>query len=321
MTQFDLPLDQLQTYRSAQTAPDDFDAFWQRTVEESRALGAPPRLIAVDSPIRIADVYDVSFSGFGGQPIRAWLKVPRGLDRPAPVIVQYIGYGGGRGRPIESLHWLAGGAAVLVMDTRGQGGAGSVGETPDLDGASAQAPGYMTRGILSPETYYYRRVITDAVRAIDAVADIDLLDADRIVAAGTSQGGGLALAASALSPQIRGTVALVPFLCDFPRAIRITDNAPYSEIVRYLSVHRESVEAVLSTLRYFDGVNFAARGRVPLLASAALMDATCPPSTVFGAVNAWQGPSSVNVWPFNTHEGGGPDDHERALAFIHQLLD
>jgi len=320
VSQFDLPIEELRSYRSAQTAPDDFDAFWQRTLEESRALGAPPRLEKVDTPIRIADVYDVTFSGFGGQPIRAWLKVPRGADRPAPVIVQYIGYGGGRGRPLENLHWLAGGAAQLVMDTRGQGGAGTVGETPDVDGASAQAPGYMTRGILDPESYYYRRLMTDAVRAIDAVAEIELLDADRIVAAGTSQGGGLALAAAALSPQIRGVVALVPFLCDFPRAIRITDNAPYSEIVRYLSVHRESVDAVLSTLRYVDGVNFAARGRVPLLASAALMDATCPPSTVFGAVNAWPAPSSVNVWPFNTHEGGGPDDHALALEFIQGLL-
>jgi cephalosporin-C deacetylase len=31
----------------------------------------------------------------------------------------------------------------------------------------------MTKGIESPETYYYRRLITDAVRAVDAVRAIE----------------------------------------------------------------------------------------------------------------------------------------------------
>ena len=38
----------------------------------------------------------------------------------------------------------------------------------------------MTRGIDSPDHYYYRRLITDCVRAVDAVAQLPGLDTNRI---------------------------------------------------------------------------------------------------------------------------------------------
>uniref|UniRef100_UPI0039895535 acetylxylan esterase n=1 Tax=Conyzicola sp. TaxID=1969404 RepID=UPI0039895535 len=37
-------------------------------------------------------------------------------------------------------------------------------------------------------------------------------------------------------------------------------------------------------------------------------DATCPPSTVFGAYNAYAGPKQMSVWEFNGHEGGDTED-------------
>ena len=52
----------------------------------------------------------------------------------------------------------------------------------------------MTRGILDPDEYYYRRVFTDAALLVDAVAGFEFVDADRIAVTGGSQGGGIALA-------------------------------------------------------------------------------------------------------------------------------
>ena len=116
------------------------------------------------------DVFDVTFPGYGGEPVKAWLSVPHGASGPLPAVVEYNGYGGGRGLPHERLTWAAAGYAHLFMDTRGQGsGWGSGGETPDPHGSGPAAPGFMTRGIDSPSQYYYRRVFTDAVRAVDAV--------------------------------------------------------------------------------------------------------------------------------------------------------
>ena len=111
-----------------------------------------------------------------------------------------------------------------------------------------------------------------------------------------------------LVPDLAAVSAFVPFLSDFPRALRMTDNDPYKEIGRYLATHRSSVAPVMNTLAYFDAVNFSRRATAPAQFSAALMDATCPPSTVFGSFNAYAGDKRISVWEFNGHEGGGPLD-------------
>jgi cephalosporin-C deacetylase len=101
----------------------------------------------------------------------------------------------------------------------------------------------------------------------------------------------------------------------------ITDNMPYKEIGHYLAVHRDRVAAVHSVLGYFDGVNFAKRAAAPAWFSTALMDATCPPSTVFGAFNAYAGASKdIVVWPYNGHEGGAIEDEQRMLSVLRQLF-
>ena len=46
------------------------------------------------------------------------------------------------------------------------------------------------------------------------------------------------------------------------------------------------------------------RATAPALFSVALMDETCPPSTVFAAYNAYGGAEGDRVYPFNDHEGG-----------------
>ena len=55
--------------------------------------------------------------------------------------------------------------------------------------------------------------------------------------------------------------------------------------------------------------------------SVALMDDTCPPSTVFAAFNAWGGePKEILVYPYNRHEGGQQFHDVRRLAFLHELF-
>lgn len=124
---------------------------------------------------------------------------------------------------------------------------------------------------------------------------------------GVSQGGGTALAVGGLIDDLAGVAPDLPFLCDLPRAVTMTDQHPYREIGLYLKTHRGRTSEVLHTLSYFDCVHFAARGRAPALLSAALEDQTCPPSTVFAAFNARaHDDKEIKVYDFNDHEGGGP---------------
>ncbi|MBB6097416.1 cephalosporin-C deacetylase [Deinobacterium chartae] len=324
MAFLDLPLEQLRDYVPELTPPNDLDRFWQQTLEAARTHD----LAATFTPVphygfATVEVFDVAFAGYGGQTVRGWLLLPKQRSAPLPCVVQYIGYGGGRGLPHEWLQWSALGYANLIMDTRGQGSAWRSGDTPDLevDGANPQLPGFMTRGVLSPQTYYYRRLYTDAVRALEAARVHPAVDPSRVVVAGGSQGGGLALAAAALGGGVAAVMPEVPFLCHFPRAITLTDSLPYSEIAAFLRVHRDREEQVLQTLSYFDLVHLAPRITAPALFSVGLMDPVCPPSTVFAAYNRLSGPREIRVYRYNAHEGGGVHHLLEQARFLRELWD
>src|SRR5512138_3355662 len=271
MAFFDLSLNDLKTYCPERNEPADFDAFWKSTLDETRKFPLDATFEQVDYGLVAQETYDVTYNGFGGQPVKGWLILPTKVERDGklPCVVEYIGYGGGRNFPIDWLLWASAGYAHLVMDTRGQGSSWSPGDTPDLyaDGGNAHFPGSMTKGILDPKHYYYRRVFTDAVRAIEAARSHEAVDATRIAVTGGSQGGGISIAAAGLVPDVVAAMPDVPFLCHYRRATEISDSYPYKEIAEYCHVHRDKVEAVFNTLSYFDGVNFAVRAKAKALFS------------------------------------------------------
>ncbi|BCW44958.1 acetylxylan esterase [Arthrobacter sp. StoSoilB5] len=328
MPLFEKDPDQLRQYESAVAPPADFIEFWERTIAEAREHPLNARFERAENHLTVIDTYDVSFAGYGGAPIKGWLHLPAGTDprNPLPVVIQYAGYGGGRGLVNQNTRWAQAGYAHFIMDTRGQGYGGAYGETPDPHPSAGgnNYAGLMTRGIHSPDEYFYRRVYVDAFRAVEAAQSHPAIDPGRVILSGTSQGGGITVAVAGLAAgRLDGIVAAhidVPFLQDFPRAIDITPRGPYPEVASFLGRHRNEYESILTVLNYFDGVNLARLAAAPALYSVALMDDVCPPSTVFASYNAYGTdnpgvPKDIEVYRFNNHEGG--QEHQWIVQLKH----
>jgi cephalosporin-C deacetylase len=319
---YDLPLEELQVYKPERVEPGDFDAFWKRTITEAQKYDLNVQFEKADFNLALLDTFDVTFNGYGGQPVKGWFIYPKNTEKQLPCVVKFIGYGGGRGFPMDWLLFPSAGYAVFVMDTRGQGSSWLRGDTPDNydQDSGPHYPGFMTQGILNPETYYYKRVYVDAVRAIQAARSHLIVDKDRVVCSGGSQGGGISISVAGLVPDLAGIMPDVPFLCNFKRAVTLTDDHPYNEISHFLKTHREKVDIVFNTLSYFDGINFAIRAKPPALFSVGLMDTTCPPPTVFAAYNYYAGQKDIRIYEFNLHEGGESYQDLEKLKFLKKYL-
>lgn len=327
MAFFDLPLDRLLDYRPDVPEPPGFDTFWDETLAQARGHALAPSVQRVDAGLRLVEVSDVSFAGFGGTPVRGWLSVPAGTSGPLPIVVQFLGYSGGRGLAHQHTLWPSLGYAHLVVDSRGQGwSVGNPGATVDADPAAGHVgvPGMMTTGILDPADHYYRRLYTDAARALEFAAGLDVVDERAMLVTGASQGGALTIAAAGLAPrlgiELAGAMPDVPFLCHFRRAVGLVDTSPYNEVRRFLAVYPDAEQRAYATLDLLDNVHHAKRARVPSLWSVGLMDDVCPPSTVFAAHHAWAGEKRIEVYSHNGHEGGHAWHTARQITFARELL-
>lgn len=316
---YDMPLEQLREYRPPLTRRADFAAFWNESKEILAQVPSDPQLIPIEYPVDGVEVYELSFSGFGDARIRGYYALPKKAGQH-PGLIMYHGYNWSHdGQIHDVVNWALHGYATFGMLVRGQ----------QLSEDNSVAPyghsaGWMTKGILSKETYYYRGVYMDAIRALDVLAQREEVDDSRIGVIGGSQGGALSLVAAALShiPQI--VVADYPYLSHFRRAIDTALVGPYLEINEYF--RRNSApdieEKAMETLSYYDLMNFAPWITCPVLVSIGLIDEITPPSTVFAAYNHLETTEKkIQVYRYFGHEPIPAFHTEKLKCLRKHLLD
>lgn len=314
---FDLPLAQLYTYQGSTPKPDDFDAFWDRSLAEMHTLDPQAELQPADFASSIADCYHMYFTGVGGARVHARLLVPKKpKGTPAPAVLMFHGYYGQSNDWSVKLPYLAEGFVVVALDCRGQAGL-----SEDVGGVTGYTlRGHIVRGLDGPpEKMLYRQIFLDTAQLAKIVGAMPEVDENRIAATGISQGGGLTLACAALVPEIKLALPVFPFLCDYQRIweMDLAREDAYWELGEYFRrfdpTHSRQ-EAIFEQLGYIDVQNLAPRIRAETHMTVCLMDTICPPSTQFAAYNKIKAPKQLRIYPDFEHElPTGHADYEFSL--------
>jgi cephalosporin-C deacetylase len=285
-----MPKDTQADYQSKVTKPTDFEAFWQGVVQQAQAI--PLAAEVVPDPLRTSgdiEVFQVFYDSLDHVRIAAWYCRPAQRAERAPAILFLPGY---QMDPPIPKEWARKGYIALSVAPRGK-----------LRSNRQFNPGYpnlLTYNLVDRHTYAYRGFYVDAWRGIDFLLSRPEVDPSRIGVTGASQGGGLTICTAAMRPEIRAAAAGAPYLCGFLDAIALTHTYPYEEINDYLRQYPERRTAVEETLAYFDGLNFAAQIRCPIIVNIGLQDNVCPPETGYALFNMIAAPDK-RLYPYDGH--------------------
>lgn len=316
---FDMPFEQLETYRGRNPKPDDFDSYWSDAIAEMIAVDPQVELVKADFQTSFADCFHMYFTGVKGARIHAKLLRPKQVQSNHLALLMFHGYSGNSGGWLDKLGYVAQGFVVAALDCRGQGGL-----SEDVGGHTGTTyRGQIIRGLDGdPHNMLFRHIFLDTAQLAGLVMDFPEVDENRVGATGASQGGGLTIACSALEPRIKRAAPVFPFLTDYQRVWEM-DQAKdaYTELRNYFRFHdplHEREEAVFTRLGYIDVQHLADRIRADVLMAVGLMDTVCPPSTQFAAYNKMTCSKSLAIYPDYGHEGL-PGNDDRIFQFMSVL--
>jgi cephalosporin-C deacetylase len=319
MPLIDMPLDQLKSCVGRNPRPSDHDAYWERALEEMRALDAEVELVPARVTAPFAECFDLYFTGVHGARVHAKLVRPAKPRGKHPAVLLFHGYTGNSGDWSDKLKWAALGFSAAALDCRGQGGLSE--DTGGVKGTTYK--GHFIRGLDdTPDKILFRQIYLDTAQLARIVMGMPDVDPERVGATGGSQGGALTLACAALEPRVRRAFSVFPFLCDFKRVweMDLAKDA-YQELAWYLRTFdplHEREDEVFTRLGYIDIQYLAPRIRAETCVATGLMDTVCPPSTQFAAYNRMTCRKSMLIYPDYGHEGiPGVDD--RAWEFLASL--
>jgi len=315
----DMPLERLYEYEGRNPRPADFDAFWERGLAEMRATDPAPQYVRHDLKSRVADCFDLYFTGVGGARVHAKYLRPKNAPEPHPAVLMFHGYSGNSGDWCDKLNYVSQGFSVAAMDCRGQGG-----QSEDIGGVRGNTHrGHIIRGLDdAPDKLLFRQIYLDTAQLARVVMDMPEVDAARVGATGGSQGGGLTVACASLEPRIKRAAPVFPFLCDYQRVWEMDLAAgAYEELktfFRHFDPLHEREQEIFTRLGYIDNQHLADRIRAEVLWPLGLMDTICPPSTQFAAYNRIKSKKNLVIYPDFGHEGL-PGSSDRIFNFLADL--
>lgn len=277
--------------------PLDFDIFWKLTLKKASNLPLTNQVLEMpewsNEQIRTLMV-QIPCDEEGGS-IYGYVSIPNDGQKH-PVLLVPPGAGVKRVNPSEI--YAKEGFITFTMEIHGM----PMNASDEQIAADKERLGeYWYTNIEERDAYYYKRVYTGCVRAIDYLMSLPEWDGKNVGVTGGSQGGALSIVTAALHPEVDFVAAFYPALSDvsgyqvgraggWPRMFATADDHP--EINR---------KKALRVMGYYDVVNFARRVKCPGFYNFGYNDNTCPPTSVCAVVNVIKAPKLVVENPASYH--------------------
>lgn len=293
-------------------APADFDAFWAGQKKTLAAVPMNPRVTTVKAPSAGVAAADVQLDSVGA-PVSGYYAQPAGaMPKSLPAILTVHGAGVRSSSLSGAAGWARDGAIAMDINAHGLPNGQPADYYEKL--AAGELKDYRARGRESRDTVYFRGMILRLIRAIDFLTSRSEWDGRTVVVFGSSQGGLQAIAAAGLDRRVTFFVAGVPAGNDHTGSL-VNRIAGWP---KFIPTGEKPSAAVLASVPYYDGVNFAARAKAPGFFTVGFIDTTCPPSSVYAAYNALTTPKDIyNDIPAGHTNSPAARDAMRAAVLGH----
>lgn len=276
--------------------PEDFLKFWESAKAEAGKI--PMDVILTPLPqysTSTVDVFLINLQNYKkGQRLYGYLCKPKAAGK-YPVL--FTPPGAGIKSILPSTAYAEQGYISLSIEIHGI--------SPLLDNETyrniSTAFGDYTQNKLDDrDNYYYKSVYLGCVRSIDYLCSLPEWDKKNVVVTGGSQGGALSIVTAALDKRVSCLAAFYPALCDITGYLHGRAGGwPHLLSPRNQPVNNTPEK--LKTIGYYDVVNFAKQITVPGFYSWGYNDNTCPPTSVFAAVNSIKAPKAISITPISGH--------------------
>ena len=294
--------------------PDDFEAFWKREIDKNAKIDMLPQLDLVPEKCTPkVTVYSASFQSFKkGSRIYGTLCVPANYKGKCPAILIVPGAGcrSRAGYYTEAENGFVTfeigihGIPTVMKDER-------IYETLK----EGSLLNYPSANVDDKDNYYYKRVFVGCARAVDFLASLDFVDADRIGVMGGSQGGALTITTAYLNPNVKCGAAFYPAMCDLTGYLYDQGNAwPYLFKNKDLASKQR-----LETVKYYDVVNFARGVEQPMWVSYGYNDLVVCPTSIQGAINELPKKPVLMIVPQSRHWTYPEQDEARSKWMMDKL--
>lgn len=240
-------------YRPNFFSPSDLKEFWDTTLQELRAIPLEAETTRVFEDFPDWELFTVSYRSWHGKRVYALMRVPKGVERPLPVVL--ASHPGGRG-------WGINRGPDGVYGSKINADPRFVTLSPLVRGFEPDDPAIPFNhpwwgGLENRDNYVAREWYCTMVRGLDYIATRpELADMRRIVVRGGSQGGALALVTAALDHRVNWCLADSPSNCMLHEIIDPEKYGSFGPSAGQVP-DGQSLEDVQLTLSYYDPANLA----------------------------------------------------------------